>query len=317
MRKLETRQMSVSIIFPFLSPLLSRLHHLLYIHSSHSSTCLCLFCDLARWQRRDDKEGNLNEKTFCHSASSVHTIVREIKVITVKLGATILFKVATNKHLWRGEAGANFQRFLSSNGIWFICSKRENISPLHWIKCTARHIIVVTRTHFQIPLNHKIFHYCQALSQWPGTAVHWINPAEAQSGASRLCYWGGWWEPTETRVINPCCWRVCRERGPGPRRWWDGGRVRVGAGARASRHTRTTAWIYHPSQGPDPWPPPSDVILGSSSRYREEEKSLRKIYFDDTAPCREKDAVRVNFLQSGGTWMIVLAVINIKGFLLS
>ena len=50
---------------------------------------------------------------------------------------------------------------------------------------------------------------------------------------------------------------------------------------------------------------------------RKEEKSLRKIYFDDTAPCREKDAVRVNFLQSGGTWMIVLAVINIKGFLLS
>ena len=84
-------------------------------------------------------------------------------------------------------------------------------------------------------------------------------------------------------------------RGPGPRRWWDGGRVRLGAGAWNSRHTRTTAWIYHPSQGPDPWFPLSDVILGSNSRYQEEEKSLLKIFFDDTATRREETHTKSTF----------------------
>ena len=155
----------------------------------------------------------------------------------------------------RKRARPNFQRFLSSDRIRFICSKRENILPLHWIKCTARHISVVTRPHFPIPLNHKIFHYCQLLSLVTRRSVHWIRKAAASIKVrGPVPARGGWSGPTERRVINPCCWRVCRERGPGPRRWWDGGRVRVGAGARSSRHTRTTAWIYHPSQGPDPWP---------------------------------------------------------------
>ena len=113
-------------------------------------------------------------------------------------------------------------------------------------------------------------------------------------------------------MINPCCWRVCREApGPADDETEDGLGWEPGPGA---RDTRTTAWIYHPSQGPDPWFPLSDVILGSNSRYQEEEKSLLKIFFDDTA---KKLIPSQLFLQSGNLADCVGAVINIKGFLLS
>ena len=204
-------------------------------------------------------------------------------------------------------ARLNFQRFFSSDRIWFICSKRENISPLHWIKCTARHISVVTRPHFQIPLNHKIFHYCQLLSPWPGSVCTGLLSSSSGSdkspgpgSCSGRMMRTNWERRGETGDNSMLLASV--SRGPGPRRWWDGGRVRLGAGARSSRHTRTTAWIYHPSQGPDPWLPLSDVILGSNSRYQEEEKSLLKIFFDDTAT-RKRNSYPVNFFFKAGTWL--------------
>ena len=41
------------------------------------------------------------------------------------------------------------------------------------------------------------------------------------------------------------------------------------------------------------------VILGSNSRYREEDKCLGKIFFDEKYARREKESQGVNFLQSG------------------
>ena len=85
-------------------------------------------------------------------------------------------------------------------------------------------------------------------------------------------------------MINPCCWRVGREApGPADDETEDGLAGEPGPGARdtlAQQHGFITRLRARTPMAP----PPSDaVLLGSSSPYQEEEKSLRKTFFDDTA----------------------------------
>lgn len=256
------------------------------------------------------QETNLNEKSFCHSVLLLSTIVKRDKSYNCQIKRPFSYKLPALINIYEGP---NFQRFFFSDRIWFICSKRENILPLHWIKCTARHISVVTRPHFQIPLNHKIFHYCQLLSLVTRHSVHWISCSSGSDkspgrGSCSRRMIGTNWETGDKSMLLASV-----SRGPGPRRWWDGGRV----GARTSaRHTRTTAWIYHPSQGPDTHGPAAirchfRLEQSLSGRGKKSAKEFLWWY------CVAKTKLIESTFFKAGTRMIALAVINIKGFLLS
>ena len=114
-------------------------------------------------------------------------------------------------------------------------------------------------------------------------------------------------------MINPCCWRVGREApGPADDETEDGLGWEPGPGALdtlAQQHgfiTRLRARTHGPA--------------AIRCHFRLEQslsgrgKSLRKTFFDDTATL--KKLIESTFFKAG-TRMIALAVINIKGFLLS
>ena len=75
--KFKTRQMSASIISHFLfSSLCSVSLDFVFTHRAPHHVCVYIVTSQDGTKERKDEEGNLNGKTFCHSASFLSTIVR-------------------------------------------------------------------------------------------------------------------------------------------------------------------------------------------------------------------------------------------------